>query len=510
MSTLSPEETLHHRHSAVDMDAVSFREAGHKLINDIAGFLSSIPNLPVTTAPGPKFLQSKLPEIMPKIGADPSVLVKETWQMLMNNSLFNGHPRFWGYVTSSPAPMGMLGDLMASAMNSNCGAFVLSPIATEIEKQTIQWLGEWIGYPTGSGIMVSGGNMANFIGFLAARKAKANWDIRKLGLGPSQGKWRVYTSTETHTWISKAVDLFGLGLDAIQWIPVDASQRMDVSILEQRILEDKNQGLVPLLVAATAGSVGTGAVDPLDKIAVICKKYDCWFHVDGAYGGFAAALPELKEMFKGIEQADSVAIDPHKWLYSPLEAGCTLVKDANVLTDAFSFHPVYYNFDGEEEPQTNFYESGLQNSRGFRALKVWLTFRQVGAEGHIRLIREDIQLAQTLFELLNEQEEIESFTHHLSITTFRYKPAGTDASRDEEYLNKLNQALLNKLQSGGEVFPSNAVLNGSFLLRVCIVNFRTTLIDIKSLPAIILKAGRQIHEEMQKEHSLVSRTVKSA
>jgi glutamate/tyrosine decarboxylase-like PLP-dependent enzyme len=431
-------------------------------------------------------------------------LITETWQLLVKNSLFNGHPRFWGYVTSSPTPIGMLGDLLASAVNSNCGAFVLSPMAAEIEKQTIQWLGELIGYPAGSGIMVSGGNMANFIGFLAARKAKSNWDIRKLGLQPSQGKWRVYTSAETHTWINKAADLFGLGLEAVRWIPVDADQRMQVSLLDHQITEDKKQGLIPLLVAGTAGSVGTGAVDSLNEIAAICKKHDCWFHIDGAYGGFAAALPELKKMFEGIELADSIAIDPHKWLYSPLEAGCTLVKDANALTDAFSFHPVYYNFDGDEEPQTNFYESGLQNSRGFRALKVWLGFRQAGAEGHIRMIREDIQLAKRLFELLKEYKEIETYSQHLSITTFRYKPADIDADKEQEYLNKLNQAILNRLQSGGEVFPSNAMLDGNFLLRVCIVNFRTSLKDIESLPAIILKEGSLIHEQMMKERPVIT------
>ncbi len=489
---------MENRQPLIDMDAEEFRDAGHLLIDKIAGFLSSISDLPVTTSPTPGSLQAKLPNSLPISGSDPSTLIEECWQLLVKNSLFNGHPKFWGYITSSPAPVGMLGDLMASAINSNCGAFVLSPMATEIEKQTIQWLGEFIGYKAGSGIMVSGGNMANFVGFLAARKAKANWDIRKLGIQPAQGSWRVYTSSETHTWINKAVDLFGLGLDAIRWIPVDKDQRMDLSQLDKIITDDKNEGLVPFLVAGTAGSVGTGAVDQLKELAAICKKHDCWFHIDGAYGGFAAALPELKYMFQGIDLADSIAIDPHKWLYSPLEAGCTLVKNANALTDAFSFHPAYYNFDGEEEPQTNFYERGLQNSRGFRALKVWLGFRQAGADGHIRMIRDDIKLAERLFELLKKKIEIETFTCHLSIVTFRYKPEKMDTGSDQEYLNKLNQSLLNKLQAGGEVFPSNAVLDGNFLLRVCIVNFRTRLQDIEYLPDIVLKEGKLIHEQMQK------------
>jgi glutamate/tyrosine decarboxylase-like PLP-dependent enzyme len=486
------------RSAPVEMNSQSFREAGFQLINNITTLMESMPGFPVTTAPAPGFLQTKLPTRFPSQGTDAVELLRETWDLLIHNSLFNGHPKFWGYITSSPAPMGILGDLMASAVNSNCGAYVLSPVATEIEKQTIRWLGEWIGYPAEGGIMVSGGNMANFVGFLAARKAKADWDIRKLGITPSMGRWRIYTSAEIHTWISKAADLFGLGLDAIQWIPIDLHQRMDSSILEQKIAEDKKQGLVPLMVVATAGSVGTGAIDPLNEIAAICKKYDCWFHIDGAYGGFAAALPELKNDFLGIEKADSIAVDPHKWLYSPLEAGCTLVKDRTVLTDAFSFHPTYYNFDGHEEPQTNFYEYGLQNSRGFRALKVWLTFRQVGAEGHAELIRQDILLAKRLFDLLKKEDEFEIFTHHLSITTFRYKPKRMDSTDNSEYLNALNEAILNDLQAGGKAFPSNAVLNGLFLLRVCIVNFRTKWSDMEELPVLVKQTGERLDLQLRK------------
>lgn len=502
MQTILPNDLLANRQSPASLQPEEFRKAGHQLIDDISDYLSTIEDHPITAAPAPHDLRAKLPVSMPQIGADTYALVNETWDLLLKNSLFNGHPRFWGYVTSSPAPVGMLADLMAAAINSNCGAFVLSPMATEIEKQTIQWLGEWIGYPAGGGIMVSGGNMANFVAFLAARKAKAGWDIRKEGIKPAEGKWRVYTSAETHTWINKAADLFGLGLDAIRWIPVDENQRMDIKVLQKQISEDKEYGLLPLLVVGTAGSVGSGAVDQLDEIAAICSKENCWFHIDGAYGGFAAALPELKELFRGIELADSIAIDPHKWLYSPLEAGCTLVKDSKALTNAFSFHPAYFNFEGETEPQTNFYESGFQNSRGFRALKVWLGFRQSGAEGHIQMIREDIQLAAKLFEILQTYPEIETFTRHLSIATFRYRPAGEEFNQDPEYLNALNQALLNKLQSGGQVYPSNAVLDGQFLLRVCIVNFRTALKDIRLLPEIVLKEGKILHEKMRNQKSL--------
>ena len=277
MNYILSDDSLEQRISKIDMDPTVFRETGLRLIDDITEFLSSISDLPVTTAQSPGSLQAKLPRSFPLSGSDPSKLIEETWQLLANNSLLNGHPRFWGYITSSPAPIGILGDLIASAINSNCGAFVLSPMATEIEKQAIQWLGEFIGYPTGGGIMVSGGNMANFVGFLAARRAKADWDIRKLGMQPSHGKWRIYTSSETHTWISKAADLFGFGLDAIRWIPVDKDQRMDITQLDRAISEDKKEGLFPFLVVGTAGSVGTGAVDQLTKSGQFAKNITAGF-----------------------------------------------------------------------------------------------------------------------------------------------------------------------------------------------------------------------------------------
>src|SRR5688572_14706112 len=499
MDPLLSDEALDHRQSPIDLDAKTFREAGHRLIDDISDFLSSVKDYPVTTSPTPKSLNEKLPEKMPAKGMDPSALLKESWQLLINNSLFNGHPRFWGYITSSPAPVGMLGDLLATAVNSNCGAFVLSPMATEIEKQTIQWLGSLIGYPAAGGIMVSGGNMANFVGFLAARKAKANWDIRKEGLHLSQGKWRIYTSAETHTWINKAADLFGLGLDAIRWIPTDAKQRMMVEVLEEKIMKDKNEGLIPFFVVGTAGSVATGAIDPLKEIASICKKYNCWFHVDGAYGGFAAALPELKDLFEGMQEADSIAIDPHKWLYSPLEAGCTLVKNADALTDAFSFHPTYYNFDNEEEHQTNFYERGPQNSRGFRALKVWLGLRQAGRAGYAAMMGDDVRLARRLHERVSAHPRLQAFTQGLSITTFRYVPDGVrrDDPSAAEYLNRLNTELLARMQASGRAYPSNAVIRGAFVLRACIVNFRTGPEDVDALPGITAEIGEAVHRDLR-------------
>ncbi|MCZ6673624.1 MAG: aminotransferase class V-fold PLP-dependent enzyme [Verrucomicrobia bacterium] len=407
------------------MSAYDFRKIGHKLVDEIAGFLESLPERKVTESQSVAEIQNVLGNAsLPQEGMDSAQLLKETTDLLVDHSLFNGHPRFWGYVTSSAAPIGILGDFLASAVNQNVGAWQLSPIASEIEAQTIRWIAEFIGYNTDcGGLMVSGGNMANFVGFLAGRKSKTPWDVRKEGLQNRDEQVRVYCSDATHTWVHKAADLFGLGTDAIRWIPSDIDQHMDVAKLEEQIETDIKLGFIPLLVAASAGTVATGAVDPINAIADLCENYQLWLHVDGAYGAMAAALPEAHEDLKAIHRADSVALDPHKWLYSPIEAGCTLVRNAQDLPDTFSFQPDYYQFDIEgDQPPTNYYELGLQNTRGFRALKVWLAFRQVGSSAFVETIRQDIQLAQAMYDAFAAHEELEAFTCHLSITTFRYVP----------------------------------------------------------------------------------------
>lgn len=482
------------RDSPIEMSADEFRNMGYELVDQISSFLRSLPEHPVTKGEQPHNIQNIVgQESLPIEGTRISTALKQTAELLFEHSLFNGHPRFWGYITSSAAPIGALADLLASAVNPNVGAYILSPVATAIEQQTIQWIAELIGYPSAcGGIFVSGGNMANFVGFLAARKSKAPWDVRKLGLS-GQAPMTVYCSKGTHTWIQKAADVFGLGTDSIRWINMNDNQQMLVHELETQIIIDKAQGFVPFAVVGTAGSVGTGSIDPLNDIAEICQRHNLWFHVDGAYGAPAVAVPEAASSFKGMERADSIALDPHKWLYSPLEAGCILVKNVNDLHDTFTFRPEYYKFDGtEQDPVVNFHEFGLQNSRGFRALKVWLGLKQAGRNGYIKMIRDDIALAKHLFKLANEHPELEAISHSLSITTFRF--IHKHHSFTEEELNKVNEELVSKIQQSGEAFLSNAIVNGKYCLRACIVNFRTSFADIEALIDIVVRLGREIAE----------------
>lgn len=490
------------RKSGPEIAPDEFRKLGHQLVDRIAEHMTRMPDGPVKPDESGTAVREALQSErdLPETGADAGALLDSAANLLFEHSLFNGHPRFFGYITSSPAPIGALGDLLASAVNQNCGSWSLAPMATEIEAQTVRWIAELIGFPhlprrgaeaaKAGGLLVSGGNMANFVCFLAARTAKAGADVRKTGLGGGR-RLVVYASSETHTWIQKAADLFGLGTDAIRWVAADDRQRMKTDELRRQIDTDRSNGNVPFLVVGTAGTVSTGAVDPLRDIAAICREHDLWFHVDGAYGALAAVVPGAPPELRGLEEADSVAVDPHKWLYAPLEAGCVLVKRPDHLLEAFSYHPPYYRF-GEEA--LNFVDYGLQNSRGFRALKVWLALQQLGRAGYVESIGEDMRLSRKLFDLVRAHPELEALTQNLSIATFRYVPPGLRTRLGEPgieaLLNTLNQELLGRVEKSGRAFLSNAVIDGKYAMRACTVNFRTSDEDVEALPEIVAALGR--------------------
>ena len=494
--TLTGDDPRGERPTQVDLSSDQFRELGHRLVDRVADFLASLPSRPVTVAASPSDVRQGLPpeDRLPDGGTDPGPLLDEITEHLFAKSLCNGHPRFFGYITSSAAPLGILGELLAAAVNPNVGAWKLSPVATEVEAQTVRWIADLIGVPTTcGGLLVSGGNMANIVCFLAARTAKASWDVRKTGVRGAGAALRVYGSTETHTWIQKAADLSGIGTDAVRWVKTDDQHRIDVSSLRAEIERDRADGHHPFMVVGTAGTVSTGAIDPLPEVAAVCREYDLWFHVDGAYGAFAAKAPGAPADLAGIGDADSVAVDPHKWLYAPLEAGCVLVRRPSDLTNTFSYHPSYYNF---EETEMNYVDFGLQNSRGFRALKVWLTLRQVGRTGCLEMIARDCRLAERLHRVIREHAAFEVFTQSLSITTFRYVPpdlrAGLGTADVEQHLDRLNRQLLTAVEQSGELFLSNALVGGRFALRACIVNFRTTEADVDAVPTLVARLGAQV------------------
>lgn len=496
-------EALRRRKAPLGMEPGEFRQIGHRLVDQIADRLAQVPERLITPDESPAEVRKTLgaERTLPAAGTDAAGLVTEATDLLFDHSLFNGHPRFFGYITSSPAPIGMFADFLAAALNQNVGARQLSPLATEIEGQAVRWIAELIGIPQNcGGLLVSGGNMANCVCFLAARAAKAPWDVRMEGLSREGGRLLAYASTEAHGWIKKAADMFGLGTDAIRWIATDSEQRMDTTALRRQIEEDRKLGHHPFLVVGTAGSVSTGAVDPLPDIAALCREHDLWFHVDGAYGALAAHAPGSPAHLRELSAADSVAVDPHKWLYAPLEAGCALVRDPGKLRGAFSYHAAYYHFDDQA---INYFDYGPQNSRGFRALKVWLALRQAGRAGYLKMIGDDIALARHLHRLVAQHPEFEAKTRCLSITTFRYVPADLrprlGSEKVEAYLDQLNQKLLTAVEKSGQAFLSNAVVGGAFLLRACIVNFHTALGDIEALPPLLARLGKEADRALRQE-----------
>jgi glutamate/tyrosine decarboxylase-like PLP-dependent enzyme len=498
------EFSLEGRRTPIDLTPEEFSEMGHRLIDDITELLAGMRDRPLARGETPEQVRGLLDSAagLPETGTEAGALLRETTELLIDHSLYNSHPRFFGYITAAAAPVGILGDLLASAVNPNLGGWSLSPMATEIEDQAVRWIADLVGFPEGGdGVLVSGGNMANMLGFWAARAAKTNWDVRESGMRVSEAETlRVYGSKGTHTWIQKAADLSGLGSQAIRWIETEADGRMSVSALRAQLDADIEAGDRPFMVVGTAGSVSTGAVDPLPLLRQLCDEYDLWFHVDGAYGAFAAAAPNVPDDLRGLALADSVALDPHKWLYAPLEVGCTLVRDPKALLAAFSYRPDYYYFQQEAK---NFFEHGIQNSRGFRALKVWLQLKQVGRAGYTQMIAEDIELARRFHEIAEETDGLEAFGHGLSITTYRYVPHDlADRSEDEavrSYLNELNQEIQGRMERGGDAFVSNAVLGEVYALRMCVVNFRTTLEDVVALARITVDLGRSADADLRPE-----------
>lgn len=423
-------------------------------------------------------------------------------------STYCGHPRFMAYVSGAGTVPGAVADLLASGVNMNVGGWFLSPSATELERSVTGWFAERFGLPVGSGaggLIVSGGAMANFVGLKLARDRGAGWDVRRTGArgGPPLA---IYLSEETHIVSDRAADMLGLGTDAIRRLPVDEGFRMRVDALAEAIARDRDDGVVPVAVVASAGTVATGAVDPLEEIAGLCAREGIWMHVDGAYGGPAVLAEDLRPALAGIERADSIAFDPHKWLYTPHSGGCILVRDVRHLEESFGITAAYVKQDEEHaELGANLSTFGPQFSRGFWALKIWVSLLAHGSRAYGERISHDAALARYLGERVEARPEFElAVPVGLSICCFRYVPTdlpdaaafgGEDAR--EAYLDRLNERLMTAIQQDGRAFCSNAVLRDRYVLRACVVNFRTEAEDMDALLEVAAELGAELDAELR-------------
>ena len=412
---------------------------------------------------------------------------------IMDLSRHNGHPRFFGYVASPSTPIGAYGDLIASALNANITCWRSGPAGTELERLVVGWLGTLIGYDQqAKGLLTSGGSMANMIALLIANRRKSGADTSRKGLWNSGPPMTIYASEEVHLSIPKAADILGFGRDQVRVITCDERQRMRVDVLASRIEADLREGLRPFCVVGSAGTVNTGVIDPLNDIAQIATEFGLWFHVDGAYGAPGVLDGGKKDLFAGLERADSVSLDPHKWLYVPVDAGCLLFRDAGTAMGAFSTEDADYikTHGYSDEEAFAFWDYGVELSRRFRALKVWLTLQYYGTRRIAEAIAEDIALAAYLGELVSNADDFELLAPvELSICCFRYVPR---AGMSDAELNQLNERIMALVQKGGRAYVSNATVKGRFALRACITNFRTTKADIEKTIEAIRDAAKQL------------------
>ncbi len=412
-------------------------------------------------------------------------------------STYTGHPGFMAYITGAGTPPGAVADLVAAALNQNAGGWRLAPAATEIELHLTRWFAGQFGLPEGAGgLVVSGGAIATLIGLKLARDAVVP-DVRTRGLAGRP--LAIYASEEAHDVVGRAADMLGIGGSAVRKLPTDEALRLRVGALEQAIDRDLGDGVAPMAVVASAGTTGTGAIDPLPGVADVCARRGIWLHVDAAYGGPAVLADDLRPLLEGIERADSIAFDPHKWLYTPHSGGCILARELSAFARSFAVDASYLYQDESIGRGLDAVQLGPQFSRGFSALKIWLSLLAYGRAAYARRISHDAALARYLGELVDERPEFElAAPVGLSICCFRYVPhALDDWPGREEYLDALNQRILTAVQLDGRAYPSNALVRGRFALRACIVNFRTEAQDVERLLDVAAEHGARLDRELR-------------
>ncbi|MBC7870625.1 MAG: aminotransferase class V-fold PLP-dependent enzyme [Chitinophagaceae bacterium] len=473
----------------LELSPEEFRKLGYRAIDALAEQLAAFsqPESPARRPVPDDVRQRIFNQVLPEEGQSPEALLERVFTDVLPYPMGNNSPRFFAWVNSPAAPLSILAELLAAGVNPSVAGG--DHAATYVEHAVLNWLKTIMRFPaSGGGILTSGGSVANLIGLAVMRHVKIT-EVRRLGMAAESQEVVIYTSAQGHSCIQKAVELLGFGSESLRHIPVDADFRMDMNALREQIKLDRAQNKRPICVVASAGTVNTGAIDPLDEIAALCREENLWFHIDGAYGAVGILSDQANMLYSGIEQADSLALDPHKWLYVPVECGCALVRDAQAMRDAFSLLPPYLR---DDRALPWFAEFGIQQTRGFKALKLWLVMQQIGVDGYRKSISRDIELARALRERIRNRADFMLVSDGpLSITCFRYTPPHVP----EEKLDDLNRQLLALVQQEGHVFITGTILNERQVIRACIVNFRTQESDLDFLLEVLAEAGQRLLSE---------------
>jgi len=474
----------------------AFRSLGERLLASLADYKRALPGRAVRALPPVALTREIFAQALPETGREAEDLVAWMTDHLLPTSFGNDHPGFFAWITAPSAPIGALAEFMAATVNTPAGG--PAPAAVNLEACVTRWLMELAGFPVeGSmGILVSGGSMANLTALAVARHwaAKADgWNVRTEGLQGGRARYTLYASKEAHSCVRKSVELLGLGTDSLREVPIDAERRLSAAGLAEAVAADRAAGRRPFCVVASAGTVNTGAVDPLGEIAEVCEREKLWLHVDGAYGWIGGIDPAKAPLYAGLSRAQSLALDPHKWLAVPIECGCTLVRDRELQRETFSYIAPYLRIDGKAPDDVPYWpaEYGVQLTRGFRALKVWATLSQLGRDGVRDLVVRHNALARRLADAVAAAPDLElTAPVTLSIVCFRYRPVGWQG--DEAALDALNQKINDAVNDEGRYFFTPTSLDGRFSLRACIIHYATGESEVDGLVAAVREAGARL------------------
>jgi glutamate/tyrosine decarboxylase-like PLP-dependent enzyme len=459
----------------------------HKMVDDAFDYTRDIRKRKIWQEIPDEVLES-FKTGLPKEASDAEEVYSELQENVLPYPMGNVHPRFWAWYMGNGTISGVMGDFWASVLNPNLGGG--NHAAHKVEEQVVNWIKEIVEFPdSASGLLVSGGSMANYAALAVARNVKAGYDIRSEGL--KENNLVFYGSTEVHSCNTKAVELLGLGTKGLKKIEVNEDYTININALKRQIQQDRNEGLQPICVIGSSGTVNTGAIDDLNAIADLCDQEDLWFHIDGAIGAIAMLSDKVKPQLKGIERADSVALDLHKWLHMPFEVGCVLMKDGLGHKGTFSLIPEYLakNTRGLASGENWFSEYGLQLSRRFRALKVWMSLKEHGSDRFGRMISRNVDQAYYLGALINQHEDLELLAPiGLDIVCFRYNPG----SLSLEELNALNKEIKLQIEERAIALPGYTTLNGIYCIRCAISSHRVTNEDFDELIRSVISIGKEL------------------
>lgn len=481
----------------VDLPPEAFRALGRETIDLITAFFAELKDAKPFPAQQPAAVHALFDSPVPETGEDPHAILADWTAKILPNSSILGHAKWFGFVNGSGSQISVIADALAATLNANLGGWKASPAATEIERRTIAWLSELIGYGKGTGgIFLSGGTMANIAALRTALRAQATWDIGAHGLQSPGGTRHltVYMADhETHVSFQSAVDLLGLGRNALRKVPSNADFTIDVAALDAMLDADIAGGMTPFCIVGHGGSINVGALDNFTALAEVAARRQLWFHVDGACGALGAMLPELSSHFQGMARADSISFDAHKWLGVPYEAACLLVRDAERLRHAFATQATYLQSSlPSEYTGFNYFDYGPQLSRGWRALKVWMSLRLYGAEGYRAIFRRTIACAKHLHALVVASDDFEVVQPEpeLYIYSFRYVPVALKG--DDAKLDELNQRVADELIKRHIAFTMTTRIRGRVTQRLSICSHRTTLQDIDETIAAMRMVGQEL------------------